>query len=75
MGKNGGMIIALAFLIWSGSAGFAHAYLDPGTGSFFLQMLIGGIAGSLVAIKMYWSRVKAFFSGHGPTPMDSKDAS
>lgn len=39
----------------------AHAYLDPGTGSFFLQMLIGGIAGSLVALKMYWGKVKTFF--------------
>ena len=75
MGKNGGLVIALAFLIWSGSAGFAHAYLDPGTGSFFLQMLIGGIAGSLVAIKMYWARVKAFLSGHRASPIDPKDAS
>jgi hypothetical membrane protein len=39
----------------------AHAYLDPATGSFFLQMLIGGIAGALVALKMYWSKVKTFF--------------
>jgi hypothetical protein len=75
MAKNGGLVIALAFLIWSSSTGFAHAYLDPGTGSFFLQMLIGGIAGSLVAIKMYWDRVKAFFSGNRASPIDSKDAS
>jgi len=67
--------IALAILIWSAGANFAYAYLDPGTGSFFLQMLIGGIAGSLVALKMYWSRVKSFFSGHRRSPLGSKDAS
>lgn len=73
MAKNGGVVIALALLVWSGSAGSAYAYLDPGTGSFFLQMLIGGIAGSLVAAKMYWSRVKAFFSHHDPSNVESKD--
>jgi len=38
-------------------------------------MLIGGIAGSLVAIKMYWSRVKTFFASHLSSRADSKDVS
>ena len=52
----------LAAAAWGCSAGLAHAYLDPGTGSFFLQMLIGAIAGGFFAIKMYWAKVKAFLS-------------
>ena len=32
----------------------AHAYLDPGTGGFILQMLLGGFAGALVVGKLYW---------------------
>lgn len=45
--------IATAFP-WSS----AWAYLDPGTGSFILQMLLGGIAGMLVVGRLYWEKVK-----------------
>ena len=38
----------------------AHAYLDPGTGSFILQLLIAGIMGALYTLKLYWYGVKAF---------------
>ena len=40
----------------------AHAYLDPGTGSMFLQLLIGSIAAGLIMIRVYWERVKSFLS-------------
>ena len=43
------------------STGTSHAYLDPGTGSILLQGLIAGIAGGLVAMRLYWTRVKSFF--------------
>lgn len=36
----------------------AHAYLDPGTGSFVLQALIAGLLGALLALKLYWKQVK-----------------
>ena len=41
----------------------AFAYLDPGTGSMLLQLLLGGVAGVLVIGKLYWQRVKDVFSG------------
>jgi hypothetical protein len=44
-----------AMAIWNPSA---HAYLDPGTGSIVLQVILGGIAGALVAGKLYWSKLK-----------------
>jgi len=34
------------------------AYLDPGTGSFILQMLFGGVFASLFALKHYWRQLK-----------------
>ena len=37
------------------------AYIDPGTGSLMIQVLIGVLAGSAVAVKIYWTRVKGFF--------------
>lgn len=39
----------------------AHAYLDPGTGSFILQMVIAAIAGAAFTIKLYWQKLKLFF--------------
>jgi hypothetical protein len=32
-------------------------YLDPGSGSVLLQALLGGIAGAVVAVKMFGKRV------------------
>ncbi len=45
----------------------AHAYLDAGTGSMILQLLIGGFAGALVVGKLYWQKIKSFF-GRGSAP-------
>ena len=39
----------------------AHAYLDAGTGSMLLQLLLGGAAGLLVVGRLYWQRIKGFF--------------
>jgi outer membrane lipoprotein SlyB len=33
------------------------AYLDAGSGSMILQLLLGGVAAIGVALKMYWNRV------------------
>jgi len=39
----------------------AVAYLDPGTGSMLLQVVLGGIAAVGVAIKLYWHKLRAAF--------------
>lgn len=36
-------------------------YIDPGTGSFLLQLLIGGLLGGIATIKLWWGRVRGFF--------------
>ncbi len=38
------------------------AYLDPGTGSMIFQLLIAGLVAGSFAIKIFWGRIKAFFS-------------
>lgn len=40
----------------------AQAYLDPGTGSYVLQMIIAGVLGAAFAIKMSWFRIRRFFT-------------
>ncbi len=39
----------------------AYAYLDPGTGSYIFQLLIAGLLGAALAVKIFWGSVKAFF--------------
>ncbi len=39
----------------------SYAYLDPTSGSMILQVVLGGIAGAVVAIRMYWHRILGFF--------------
>jgi hypothetical protein len=39
----------------------AHAYLDPGTGSMIVQLVIGAIAVAGVTLKMYWQKILNLF--------------
>jgi hypothetical protein len=41
-----------------GSAPSAFAYLDPGTGSMLLQVILGGIAAVGVALKLFWHKIR-----------------
>ncbi len=40
----------------------AHAYLDPGSGSYIIQLLIAGLVGGLFGIKTFWFQIKTFFT-------------
>jgi hypothetical protein len=39
-----------------------YAYLDPGSGSFIIQLLIGGLVAFLVVLRGYWGRIRGFFT-------------
>lgn len=68
-------IAIYAFLILLLSVKPGHAYLDPGTGSMILQLLLGGIAGAMVVGKLYFQKIKLFFSGlFGVQPRDQGSA-
>jgi hypothetical protein len=38
-----------------------EAYLDPGSGSFILQILLATLLGILFLAKTYWQKIKGFF--------------
>ncbi len=38
-------------------------YLDPGSGSFLIQLLLGAGLGLAVGAKLYWSKIKQLFRG------------
>ncbi|MFH1724556.1 MAG: hypothetical protein ABII00_08040 [Elusimicrobiota bacterium] len=46
-------------LVLATAASSARAYIDPGSGSMMLQLLLAGAAGLLVLVKLFWRRVAA----------------
>ncbi len=57
------MVITLLLILPAPS----FAYLDPATGSMIIQGIIGAIAGLLVAVKLYWQKIRSFFSRTKPS--------
>lgn len=51
------MTVLALLLMVLGLPTHAHAYIDPSAGSILLQLLLGGIAGVLVAVRLYWRRL------------------
>jgi hypothetical protein len=47
-----------AFVLLFTTAEPAFAYLDPGTGSMLLQVILGGFAAVGVAIKLFWHKIR-----------------
>jgi len=61
------LFVAMFLLVSHLQQGTVQAYLDPGTGSMALQLLIAGVVGALATLRLYWARIKAFFLRR-PTP-------
>jgi len=47
----------------------AYAYMDPGSGSMFLQLVLGGAAGIGLILKLYWRKFLALL---GVRPGDAR---
>jgi hypothetical protein len=47
-------------------------YLDPGSGSFLLQLAIAALLGLAVAIRASWGKIKGWF-GFKSKPKDDDD--
>ena len=48
-------------------------YLDPGSGSFLVQLLIASAAGLLIFAGASWKKIKRFFSRNKPPKDESED--
>jgi len=42
--------------------GFTFLYIDPGSGSYLVQVIIAAILGVLFYFKNIWLRIKTFFT-------------
>jgi hypothetical protein len=54
------LLFVAMFLLISHLQGELRAYLDPGTGSIAIQLLLGGLVAAFATVKLYWDRLKAF---------------
>lgn len=48
----------------------SFGYLDPGSGSFILQIIVAGLLGFLLTIKLFMHRIKALFHLGGKPEAD-----
>lgn len=55
--KSVSFSVLLTTLVFGMMSQPAYAYLDPGTGSMILQILLGGIAGAALAGRFYWNKL------------------
>ena len=53
-------IAVLAVLFCALSCADAHAYIDPGTGSYALQIVLAVVLGGMFFIKMFFKKIAAF---------------
>ena len=54
-------MIRLIFLFYFTFTSISYAYLDPGTGSIILQVIIGFVAALFSKVKFFFNKIKNFF--------------
>tara|TARA_B100000953_G_scaffold251328_1_gene214089 strand:- start:150 stop:353 length:204 start_codon:yes stop_codon:yes gene_type:complete len=51
-------ILVITLILGQFSISNAFAYIDPGSGSMILQMLIGTLLGAGIVVKLYWQKIR-----------------
>lgn len=51
----------------------AHPYLDPGSGSILIQLLIAGLLGAGILLRASWKNILKLFKRNQPQPTDDED--
>jgi hypothetical protein len=64
-------LLLVVYFIWLYEAR-TDAYLDPGSGSMLVQLLLGGVAGAAVIMKLGWERFRDMFRSSPPKEREPK---
>jgi hypothetical protein len=48
-------------------------YIDPGSGSVILQVLLGALLSIAVVIRLFWGKIKALFGKTNPEQSDIEE--
>lgn len=71
------MKLYASFLLLCFTIPSAYAYIDPGSGSFMLQMLIASLIGASFTIKAYFKtikeKIKTLFGKPSEEPMQNSE--
>jgi len=54
--------VTLAILFHLSFPQQSYAYIDHGSGSYFLQLLMAGLLGLLYSIKLFWTKIRVFLA-------------
>jgi len=52
----------------------ALAYLDPGSASMIIQMIVGGVAAAAVSLKLFWRRILMLLRIRKDDPAETESA-
>ena len=63
------LLIVLGFIIMETDA---SAYVDPGVGSFALQLIAASVVAIGFFVRKFWSRITSFFSQKGSNSDDGQ---
>jgi len=55
-------LLIFALIVFALTPSNMYGYIDPGTGSYIIQILIAGGAAGLYTVKVYWKGIKSFFT-------------
>lgn len=53
-------LLLVLYFVWVSEAP-VDAYMDPGSGSMLVQLVLGGVAGAAVIMKLGWERFRDMF--------------
>lgn len=73
--RNSGFLIIFIFTVsvYFLLTELTYPYIDPGSGSYVIQLAIAFLLGSLAMLKIYWSKIRSFFQRRTfKDPNDSK---
>jgi hypothetical protein len=45
-------------------------YMDPGTGSLLLQLILAALLGIGVTVRIFWKKIRGLFGAKNPETMD-----
>ena len=55
--------LVIAALVLVSLPSEAFGYIDPGSGSYLLQVIVAGALGAGFAVKTFWSNIRSYFRG------------
>ncbi len=58
---------------WLTILGDKVAYLDPGSGSFLIQLAIAALVGMAVVFRSQWTKIKKFLGGKSTKPEEEDE--